>query len=427
MSCVSSINGIDLEEFKSSYTLTFLIERCLKDYYKLSSEEKISLFNEFDKEISDKLNMPRANFVFEKKEFTLDTKNIYFGNLKDLKSGYEFISRYFFEKRQQYQRMCVVSRDKKNFSEREFEDIKCAYEELPLTKKNNYVSYNKGLEKYLTNYNKMDAIMYMFDCSVACLKMTDYQRILMGMNAIERNKLIFSLDRCEQFSDKFSKIMEELEKSDRLQETLLNNYEDFKLSMIKESYFITDLAFSIVMNQPQYNESVLLCFHENVWENLPEDTKKMCIEIANELIAKKLRCSSEKVVCYTRGSNSYNFSNHNNFYIGDISKYSAREILFKLVYEYSFVKVYEESVRCNDEYMLNEYKICKNKYENSRTYRDILDSEYIRHVRQVALDAQSSIYDYINKNLIMDGKKIGMTMKKKDFIMDLFNPKKSRR
>ena len=74
--------------------MTFLLERLLKDFYKLNDDEKVELFNQFDKEISEKLHMPRANFVFEKKEFTLDAKNIYFGNLKDVKSGYEFISRY---------------------------------------------------------------------------------------------------------------------------------------------------------------------------------------------------------------------------------------------------------------------------------------------------------------------------------------------
>ena len=77
----------------------------MKKFYNTSEKEKIALFEQFDKDISEKLKMPRGTLVFEKKEFTFDTECLYLGNIKDFKSGYEFICRYFFEKRQQYQRL----------------------------------------------------------------------------------------------------------------------------------------------------------------------------------------------------------------------------------------------------------------------------------------------------------------------------------
>lgn len=427
MGCVSFINGVDFKDFELSYTLTVLLERLFKDYYKLNKEEKLELFNQFDKEISDKLKMPRANILWEKKEFTLDTDNLYFGKLSDIKSGYEFISRYFFEKRQQYQRLCVVNQDRKSLTDREFEGIKNTYDLLPLTKKNSYIPYNKGLAKYLSNYSKMDAIMFMFDASVACLGMVDQERILMSMSKSERDKFIVSLDRCEEFSRNLYEILNSFEKNDNLQYYLLNYYDNFKLLKLKERYFISQLASSIVLDDSRSNKNAFLCFHENVWEHLNEDEKKVCIEVVNELIADVLECSYVKNICYSNGLNSYNFVNGKNFYLGDITNYSAREILCKLVYEYSFVKVYEESIRFDYEYMMNEYEECKKKYQERNNYYDVLDSDFIQDVRVVGLNLQSGIYNYINKNLKMDGKRIEMPMKKKDFIMDIFNPARKRR
>ena len=79
------------------------------------------------------------------------------------------------------------------------------------------------------------------------------------------------------------------------------------------------------------------------------------------------------------------------------------------------------------EKLLNEYEKCKEMYEKSRNYEDIADSDFSKEVRLMAIRLQTDIYNYISKNLKMDGKKIEMPMKKNEFVYDLFKRVNKRR
>ena len=141
----SLMNGKNINDLKGSYVFTYLFESTISDFYNLDNEGKKRLAERYDKEFSEFFNMPKANIKFEEKEIYDDSKTIYLGRLEDMESGFEFMFRYFFAKRQQYQKICVDQNDQKDFQEEDFLCIKQAFEKSPITGRGTYKSYESGL------------------------------------------------------------------------------------------------------------------------------------------------------------------------------------------------------------------------------------------------------------------------------------------
>ena len=180
---VNKINGKSLDDFRESFAVKCLIEKAISEFYKLDEDGKKDLVFKLDNIFSELFSMPEANIVFEEKEMNKDSSTIYMGNVSKFSSGLELMFRYFFAKRQQYQVICIEEDDKKDFSEEEFASIQNSYSDAPLTGKAFYRPYSTGLESYLLNYNKVDAILFSSEQSSVILEMIDVKRICNNLSS----------------------------------------------------------------------------------------------------------------------------------------------------------------------------------------------------------------------------------------------------
>jgi len=406
MTDTKKINGKKLDDFKESYVLRSMFESIVANFYKMDESAIKSACENLDNLFSDLFGLPRASVVFDDKEHILDTKHIYMGKIKNIHSGLELIGRYFFEKRQQYQRICVKSDNQGDFDVDEFNKLKNVFGTTPITKKANYIPYSYGMKKYLTNYNKMDAVEFMMDYMTSSLSMMNFTRIGSSMKFIDSIKLSNNINRMYK---SITKIRHNLHRAkDDVDAELLKREEELFLRYVEMI-----LDGNSIENSKQ-KMPVLLCFHQNVWENLSDFQKRQVLEICNELISEMLKCEL-KEIRYTYGDNSCDFVNSEYLYVGDVNKDSPISMLQRIVYEYCFNKNYE--MFGDDE----EIKECKKIISNTGDYGKVKDYKFIKNVRKTAIGMQDKIYKYISKNLVIRGKKVKMPVSRDEFILDLYS------
>ena len=417
MDDIKTIKGKSLKDFKDSYTLRYFIESTVTEFWALDNEGKKRQIKALDKDFSEKFNMPTANIIFKSNEHTLETDNIYLGELNDINTGLEFILRYLFEKRQQYQRLCVVKDNNGSFSEKDFKQLKSTFELAPISKKSQYIPYSKGLKKYLSNYNKVDAVEFMVQEFVVCLEMMDIRRIAKSLNIMQTLKLSANINVIQRKVDKLEKSIDK-----KIADKILKDKERLFMEYLGES------LDAIANGDCVDKKTVFLCFHENIWENLNSFEKRRAVEITNELICEILKCK-KKEIRYNYDLNSYDFRRNQYLSVGGIES-SASSILQKIIYEYSFDKNYENILNLDEEYktqMLKEFDECEKMIMLDGDYGKIRNYEFIRCVSKTAKDIQEKIYKYIDSNLIIGKEKIKMPMSKSEFILDLYKSSISRR
>lgn len=417
------INNVNLNDYKDSYTLRCVIESVFSEFYRSDIEGKKVLLERLDKELSQKLKMYEANFIFEDNENTLDCVNIYFGSLSKIKSPFELLGRYFFEKRQQYQRICIQNNDKGSFSEEDFSNLKCAYDKLPVSRREMYIPYSKGLEEYLLNYNKLDAILYMLDNVLVVSKIVDVQKLFNNVGYNYSKKIAGALNKFKKDS---AVIINTMEKIGDFSQLLERKTVDFRLKFVFEHFVLSNMISQIFEMKSEPNVSVLLIFNENVWSHINADYRKQFVEMCNEYIAYTMGVDS-KTVSFDKGANSYNFVKNDVVHVGNVEEISPYMILVKLVYEYGFDCEYEEIFKSNKKDVnLKEYEKCKELYLKTQSYDEIKKYEFIKHTRMRILMSLNRIYNLINNNLYMDGNRIPMTISKNEFVVDLFKPRRRR-
>jgi len=420
----NKINGKDVEYFGTSYTLRYLYESTLSNFNKLSIEEKKNLCYKFDEEFSERFEMPRAEIRFEDKEYSLERNVIYFGKIEKVNSGLEFMFRYFFNKRQQFQKECVFCNDGSSFGD-EFLLIKDGYTRTPITKKSKYVPYSKGLKNYLCNYIKVDALIFAFDQCDTIIKLSDVKRAVQNMGFVDMYKLIKTVKSMDLTKKEITSASEKIAMDDKFSSRGLKVYK----RSIEEEKFLTYLHDVIEGKISDVDSRIVfLFFHKNIWNSLDIDRKKLVVSTVNERIVEMLGCKKIKEVEYSKGDNSYQFGDSDKVYVGDINKESGEAILQRLVYEYSFNKNYENIFLLDEGYceaMLDEVEKCKRIFKESGDYLKLKDYHFIKCVRKTSLNFLENAYRYISNNLYVDGKKIGMAISKDEFVVDIF--KKSRR
>ena len=419
------INGKDVGDFIQSYSLRYLFESTLSDFYKLSDEEKKKLCIKFDEEFSERFLMPRANFIFEEKEYDLDICDIYFGNINKINSGFEFMFRYFFGKRQQFQKLCVRNNDAYSFGS-DFALIKEGYTEMPISKSSKYIPYSKGLKNYLFNFIKLDAMVFAFDQCDTVIDCCDVSRVASNMSFIDVLKLSRSIRSVDKMKKKIEREVLNISMNPEYSRIGYKIY----LSCGNEEKFLNYL-YDVIEGKKIDGDYriVFLFFHKNIWDSLDLEKKKLVVSIANERIAEMFGCEKIKEVEYSLGDNSYQFGDEDKVYVGDIRIETGESVLQKLVYEYSFNKNYENIFKLDEETgvtVLDEVEKCKRIFKQNRDYSQIKEYQFIKCVRKTAVDFLDNAYRYISNNLRINGKKVAMEPSKDQFIVDIFKKSKRR-
>ena len=336
MDTVTKMNGRTLSEFKNSYVLACLVEETFSKYGELTDEEKKNLCEKIDKLFSELFKIPRGVFVFEEKEYTTNPKKIYIGKLDDIRTGAELMFRYLFQKRQQFQRLCVVSKKALDFGD-EFPLLEDSYAVKPISKEPQYTPMSKGFSNYLTNYSKIDALSFAFEGIGCMVSLTDSHRVASGMALGDGLSLAWSMHKIKRYQEKISR---EVEKGLTDMDKISEKFEKYMKAVAdnQEEYLFLKYLEDVLegMDDSIDQKQVLLCFNENVWSNLNENQRKQAVQLCNELISNVLKCNVIKNVEFEYGRNSYDFSESENVYVGDINKEKPSTILQRLVYEYSF-------------------------------------------------------------------------------------------
>ena len=429
MSMESSINGRKMNDFSKSYTLMCLIEEVMSTFSSLKLEDKKGLCDRIDKLFSELFSVERGELVYEDKEYTLDSSKIYIGKLEKITSGFELLFRYLFQKRQQFQRICLKENDCKDY-DKEFEMLKNSYNLKPISKEKNYIPYSSGLSNYLGNYNKIDALVFALGSKDVILSMIDKRRVFSNMNLIDSFALIFSVYRIQKFHQKIVKILSVATLDSVKLNVMFRKYLNMVDSTKNEKMFLKTIETVLdSWEEDVSKEEVLLCFHENVWSNLTDFQKKQAVNICNEVIAGILKFNKVKNVKYEYGKNSYDFAKTDDIYVGDITKDKPHEILHKIIYEYSFDKNYENIFKLDPEtteLILEELARCEKIIDETQDYGAIRECGFIKVVTKTATQRQNEVYNYISNNLVIGGKKIKMNIKKNNFILDLYKSKPRR-
>lgn len=428
MNCCT-INGKSIADYKDSYTLIYMLENIMSTFNKLDEDEKKRLFKRFDSEISEKFSMPKANFIYENNENILDGENIYIGPINQFNSGLEFIARYFFEKRQQYQRICVLNNDSGSFDEEDFLIIKESFDILPISKEKRYIPYNKGFNEYFQNANKVDALLFMWEQLSFCLEMIDVKRIAQSINFIDTLKIAYSIIKIKKEDKKFFDALQSVEGSDKFLKNISLNYLKFEEKMNNEIFIIQTLIDSL-NGKLEDKSFVIYCFNDSVWENFDYSQKVKAINICNEFIRETFGCSSFKKVKFDEGKNSYDFVNNDCIYVGNIKNVKPVEILRKLIYEYSFNVNYEYVLNLEDcnkrRALLKEIDECKKIVGVTGDYKNIRNYRFVKNVVRDAKNFQKEIYDCVSKYFVVEDQKIDIAIKKNEFVSDLYKVSKRR-
>lgn len=421
----SLMNGKNINDLKGSYVFTYLFESTISDFYNLDNEGKKRLAERYDKEFSEFFNMPRANIKFEEKEIYDDSKTIYLGRLEDMESGFEFMFRYFFAKRQQYQKICVDQNDQKDFQEEDFLCIKQAFEKSPITGRGTYKSYESGLVGYLLNYNKVDAILYAYEELAHILGVIDTDRTYKNTSFIGQYKALRSLNSLKKTEDKMMRFMSRLLTDEKYRNRLINRYQKNYAFICDEYDFLDGIVNKMISTDANDDKRfALLCMNEKVWKNLDALQRMIAVATCNEFIEEVLRCDKSTCVGFVKGKNNFEFKDSECIFVGDPMKESPYDILRTLIYAQSFNKNRENIDKLNEEerkIMLDEYLKCKEKFEETKDYSSIKDYEFIECVRETADELLKNSYKYISNNLKISGKKIPLNISKEEFTRDMYS------
>ncbi len=423
-----TINGKSIADYKQSYTLIYMIENIMATFNKISDDEKKMLLNKLDFEISEKFEMSQANFVYKNNENVLDAKNIYIGPIEDFNSGLELITRYFFEKRQQYQRICVLNDDKGSFDEEDFLLIKESFDVLPLSKEKRYIPYSRGYSEYLQNGNKIDALSFMWEQLETCLDMIDSRRIAQSISFFETLRILFSVNKIQKEQARFNETLKRAIMSKDYGKKVSSNYLKFEEKRNNELFIIETLIDSLY-GKLEDKSFVIYCFNESVWDNFNYHQKVKAVNICNEFIKETLGCSCLKKVSFKEGKNSYDFANNDCISLGDINYCDSVEILNKFIYEYSFNANYEKVLRLEDSkknIILKEIEECRKIIEETGDYKKVRNYRFVKSVVKCAKDFQKDIYECMSKYFVVEDQKIDMPISKNQFVSDLYKGSKRR-
>lgn len=423
MDTVTKMNGRTLSEFKNSYVLAYLVEDTFAKFNTMTKEEKITLCDKTDKLFSELFNIPRGKFVFEDKEYSRSTSELYIGKLDNIKTGAEFFFRYLFQKRQQFQRICIKNKMPLDFED-DFSLLAESYDVKPISKEPQYIPFSKGLSDYLTNYNKIDALSFAFEGIDALINMTDAARLSSNMRLGDNLSLIWSVYKIRKYENKITR---EMSKGLIDMGQITKKFEKYMTTIaeIKEEELFLKYLEDILdgVDGEIDRKQVLLCFHDNVWENLNEVQRKQAINICNDVISSILQCNATKNVKFEYGLNSYDFAKSGDVYVGNVNQDKPSTLLQRLVYEYSFCKNYENLLlldfddRCD---LLKEIEKCGELLGDSKEYARVKDCHFVKIFNRTAIKMQEDIYKYINDNLVINGKKIKMPMSKNEFVLDIY-------
>ena len=427
----SLMNGKKIDDLKGSYVFTYLFESTISDFYNLDGEGKKRLAERYDKDFSEFFNMPRANIIFDEKELYENSTDIYLGKLEELESGFELIFRYFFAKRQQYQKMCVDSNDPRDFSKDDFLSIKQAYDKSPITGKGTYKPYKNGLVGYLLNYNKVEAILFTYEQLAQILGIIDSDRTYKNTSFMGQFKALKSLNNLKRTEDKIMNFMGRLLEDEKYRNRLISRYQKNYSFICDEIEFLEELTNKMLSKDPNTDKRyALLCMHEDVWKNLNALQRMIAVSVCNEFIEEVLRCESSHSVEFLDGENCFDFEDSDCIFVGDPMKQSSYDILKTLIYAQSFNKNKENIQKLSDEgkeEMLDEYMLCEEKFKESKQYSSIKDYHFIKCVRKTADELLRNCYKYISNNLKIGGKKIPVKITKEEFVQDMYSDKKQRR
>lgn len=426
MDIQTSMNGKNMDNFKNSYTLMCLVEETLSMFSKMNVDEKKNLCERIDKLFSELFSVERGEIVYEDKEYTLDTEKVYLGQLNKINSGMELLFRYIFQKRQQFQRICIKNNNQRDY-QADFNLLKDSYSLKPVSKEKCYIPYSQGLTNYLGNFNKIDALVFSFVSKEVLLSMIDKKRVFSDMSLKDSFSLIFSVYKIQKFEQKVIGILSLAVSNSSQIKYMFKKYLDMVDSTKNEKIFLKTMESVLDSWEDSIDkEEVLLCFHENVWANLSSFQRRQAINICNEFIAEILGCDKLKNVKYSYGKNSYDFEIEQNVYVGDIIKDKPHEILQRLIYEYSFIKNHENIFKLDEEtsqYILKSLDDCAEVLHRTGDYGSIRDYEFIKNVKKTATGIQKDIYRYICDNLVINGKKVKMNISKDEFVLDLYKSK----
>ena len=430
MGLAGKINNKDISDYLNSYTFTYLFESTIYNFYKLDDEGKKRLFERYDKEFSEMFSMPRAKIIYEEREMNYDLSKIYVGRLNELNSGIELMFRYFFAKRQQYQLICVENDDKGSFEEDDFLNIRDNYAITPITEKQAYISKKEGLQAYLLNFNKVDALSFAYLQLGYVLSMIDEKRTYSNMKPAELYEFSRSVRYLKNFDNSVTKNMDKLINNKRIQEKKIKKYSDFGIQMKAEAFYVNSLINEISGFSDKSDvdkKNVFLCFDKKIWNQLSIEEKDLVVCACNNAVSEMFRCAQCKTVRYDQGKNSYEFGDDSScVHVGDLSRTSPVTILQRIVYEYSFMKNKENAMKLKPEQVeeiLKEIDFAKERFENNCGFSEIKDNEFILCVRKSAIDMLNNIYKYVKSNLVVGKQKIQPSVSKDEFVVDIYNRK----
>lgn len=384
-------NELDLYSNKS--ILAYYFKKFTSvDYAFYTNEQRMNLLANLDKSLSEELEMPLADFNLDFNSMNNSVKEM-FPYAKET-YGIGTLLLYLFNKREQYQRICVESNDTSYYDEKDLKTFELTYNHVgPFSGEKCFIDRKYGLNLYLLNTAKADAFMYSNYIILDLYHQYYDKEEVKNSNRDNASILKYILqtysiiERALNLSDRIDFV----EENEFTMQAAVAILEKKYLQIDKENDVLANLKCYLVSNKEASNE-ILMFFDESIWKNLDGEDKQKAVKGFCDVLSKLLTIDDLNV-CYDKFSvENFDFDS-NDIYADDYMSKKGYTIMQILLYQACFkkyAKYFKESNLVSDE-ELQEYK---EKFIN-KDYSYLKNCKYFNDVNKMAVICQKRFNSFI--------------------------------
>lgn len=407
-----------VSEHMDSSLLRLLVGNMLgPGFNNMDREDKIDLLEGIDRCISNECKIDYGFFVYEDKEISDEADTLYVGKIENHPNGLSLLFKYFFCKREQYQKYCLNNKENGDYSKEEIMGLEDSYKRYPISGDRLYSYKKDGYNKYLFNYNKADAYIYATEQVGKCLELVDFRDLFRRTSIIDGYLLLFSLKSTFKSKMNVVKKIQNLYSNPRRAQKYIDYWEkkenkySYEEAMVKyiNSYINSEYS------SKDDNSILIIIFNDKIWDKLDGNLKIKAIEKMNYYLAEFAKVTPKDIDYSCR--NMFDIDS-DEIRVGDINNCSGVEILKGLTFFYAGAFVLNDSKQKENGEAIKIFEEgaqhIKRSIENNEAYK-LKDYDVVKCLSRIASDMQKVMYD--NYKMTELYKVIGVDFdKKKDDI-----------
>ncbi len=386
----------DFNIFKDSLSLQYLLSSFVDiNFVNLNAEQRKELLVKLDELISSLCDIPVGNFIYNNGRND-NINDLFVGNLNFRLDGTLLLFDYLFQKRQQYQKICVADNNPGCYNSQDFNIMKRMYNKSPFSKDTFYISCNPNNIAYYFNYNNIEAHRYALDQMLAIVNTLDFRRIF---SSYKVNEIAF---QTEHIKGVLGNKLDILSKVDSIAQKkkfpMIFGYKlEGKVSkMNAETNALAEVMKCINRNESvENNDIIYVCFTESIWDSLSPDMRYKAMSVVNDNISQKFGVTPIKLL-----DNSAPGFNEFGIYVDNLETVDGNLALDMLCLAYAYRAVLNTSLN-REKNSMEKSKI----REDAEAFRVAAISGDIEQMNKTSISKAIKFIDKKLKELVYDSVK----------------------